>query len=301
MDGGRRHFDDIDGAGGPPVGDLVAFDGGRSGGRRGSGGGRRRRSGGSRIGGGGAGATGPSGGAPGSALPLASGDLGRGLLLGLVTVVAAAAVALVAILAAQHDVVEALLTDDPFATLREFAAPIVIAGAAFEAVLALGLVVTLRANPFVVLRGITGQELFRGFLTFLLALVAWQFAVRAIDGPFAGGHWWPAAVGWLFVLEVVLGVVVAPILEERLFRGLLLAGLRPRFGPVVAVLLQAAIYGLAHVWALRDASRPATVVGMIAVGAVFGWMANATEDLRPVVVGHAMFGAWVMAERVLRF
>jgi membrane protease YdiL (CAAX protease family) len=282
MDGGRRHFDDIDGAGGPPVGEVVAIDGGRKGGRRGSGG-RRRRDGG------------------GTGLPLASGDLGRGLFLGLVTVVVAAAVALAAILGARHGVADALLTDDPFGTLREFAAPIVVAGAAFEAVLAIGLVVTLRANPFVVLRGITGEELFRGFLTFLLALVAWQFAVRAIDGPFAGGHWWPAAVGWLFVVEVALGVVVAPILEERLFRGLLLAGLRPRFGPVVAVLLQAAVYGLAHVWALRDASRPATVVGMIAVGAVFGWMANATDDLRPVIVGHAMFGAWVMAERVLRF
>lgn len=299
MDGGRRHFDDIDGAGGPPVGELVATDGGRTGGR-GRGGrrtlglGRGTRGG---AAGGGAAMRPPTG----ATLPLATGDLGRSLLLSLVTVVVATAVAWAVVLVTGRDVLEALLTDDPFRTLREFAAPLVVAGAAFEVILAIGLAVTLRTNPLVVLRGLTRDELFRGFLTFLLALVAWTFAVRAIDGPLAGGHWWPAAVGWLFVLEVVLTVVVAPVVEERLFRGLLLAGLRPRYGPVVAVLGQAAVYGLAHAWALRDASRPATVIGMIAVGAVFGWMANASEDLRPVIVAHAMFGAWVMAERVLRF
>jgi membrane protease YdiL (CAAX protease family) len=186
-------------------------------------------------------------------------------------------------------------------TLREFAAPLVLAAGAFEAVLAAGLALTLRANPLVALRGLTREEVFRGFLTFVLALFAWTFAVRAVDGPFAGRHWWPAAVGWLFVLELVLAVLVAPLLEERLFRGILLAGLRSRFGPVVAVLGQAAIYGAAHAWALRDASRPATIVGMAAVGAVFGWMAHTTDDLRPVVVAHAMFGAWVMAERVFGF
>lgn len=308
MDGGRRHFDDIDGCGGPPTGELVAVDGGRGGvsparlrllrggggGRGDQGGGRRRRPAGSspRLG------AGP-GGAP--ALPLATGDVGRGMVLALVTVVVATAVALTIIVVARRDAFDALLTNDPLRTLRVLAAPIVFAGAAFEVVLAGGLVLALRANPFVALRGLTREEVFRGFITFLLALFAWTFAVRAVDGPFAGRHWWPAAFGGVFVLEVVLTVVVAPILEERLFRGLLLAGLRSRFGPVVAVLGQAAIYGAAHVWALRDAGRPATVIGMAAVGAVFGWMAHTSDDLRPVIVAHAMFGAWVMAERIFGF
>jgi membrane protease YdiL (CAAX protease family) len=299
MDGGRRHFDDVDGCGGPPAGELVVVDGGGRGGRRAVA--TRLGRGRPRVGGGGRGGGAAKAGTPGAPMPLAAGRDGRAMGWALLTVVVATAVGLAVILGSRRDVFDALVTDDPMRTLREFAAPLVLAAGAFEAVLAAGLALTLRANPLVALRGLTREEVFRGFLTFVLALFAWTFAVRAVDGPFAGRHWWPAAVGWLFVLELVLAVLVAPLLEERLFRGILLAGLRSRFGPVVAVLGQAAIYGAAHAWALRDASRPATIVGMAAVGAVFGWMAHTTDDLRPVVVAHAMFGAWVMAERVFGF
>ena len=50
---------------------------------------------------------------------------------------------------------------------------------------------------------------------------------------------------------------------------------------------------------MRHDLRPATVVGMAAAGAVFGWMAHASDDLKPVLVGHVMFGTWVIAERVI--
>jgi membrane protease YdiL (CAAX protease family) len=283
MDATRRSFDDIDGCGGPPAGDPVRVSGG-------GGGGRRRQ------------ALRPWGGQgrrPATGIPLVEGvDAARALRLGLLTVAAATAVAVAIVLVSQRDILEALLSDDPVDTLRRFAGPLVLAGAAFEAVLAIGLVLITRANPLAALRGVSRDDLLRGGITFLLALFAWTFFVSAIDGG-GGRHWWPAAIGWLFLLEVVLTAVVAPLIEERLFRGFLLAGLRDRFGPVVGVLGQAAIYGVAHVWALRDASRPATVVGMAAVGAVFGWMAHTSNDLKPVIVGHVMFGSWVLAERIL--
>lgn len=286
MDASRRHFDDIDGCGGPPQGERVDVDGG---------GARRLRT--PRVGRAPRAAR-PS--APAAGIPLVAPDVagGRAFGLALVTVAVATAVALVIVALSPSDVVSALLSRDPVATLRRHAGPLVIAGAAFEAVLAIGLVAITRANPLVRLRGITREELLRGFITFLLALFAWTFFVGAIDGT-SGRHWWPAAVGGLFLAEVVLTVVVAPIVEERLFRGFLLVGLRDRFGPVLGVLGQAAIYGAANAWALRDASRPGTVIGMAAVGAVFGWMAHTAADLKPVMIGHAMFGAWVVAERVL--
>jgi membrane protease YdiL (CAAX protease family) len=291
MDATRRSFDDIDGCGGPPSGEAVSVDGVRatkaSSARRGLRSRVRRET-----------STSPSR-AAGAGIPLvpATGDRRRGFVLAMLTVFVATAVALGIVLGARHDVLGALVSDDPLRTLRRYAGPLVVAGSAFEAVLALGLAIAARANPFRFVRGLTGDDLLRGFITFLLALFAWTFLVGAIDGG-GGRHWWPVAVGWLFLVEVVVTVVVAPVLEERIFRGYLLAGLRDRFGAVVGVLGQAAIYGAAHAWALRDASRPATMVGMAAVGAVFGWMAHATNDLRPVIVAHAMFGAWVVAERV---
>jgi membrane protease YdiL (CAAX protease family) len=225
-------------------------------------------------------------------------DARRALGIALATAVAATAAALAVATLSEGGVVEALLSVDAQGALRRYAGPLVLAGVAFEVVLALGLLVATRTSPFPSLRGITGEELLRGFITFLLALFAWTFFVRAIDGT-SGDHWWPLALGWLFVVEVVLTVLVAPVLEERLFRGLLLVGLRERMGPVLGVLGSAAIYGLAHSWALRDASRPGTIIGMAAVGAVFGWMAHAANDLRPVIIGHMMFGGWVVLERLL--
>lgn len=286
MDASRRHFDDIDGCGGPPQGERVEVDQAAS---------RRVRT--HRA------ARAPRArgrGTPAAGIPLAvpEGVGGRAFGLALGTVATATAVALVIVALSPSDVVDALLSRDPVATLRRHAGPLVIAAAAFEAVLVAGLVVITRTNPLGRLRGVTREELLRGFITFLLALFAWTFFVGAIDGT-SGRHWWPAAVGALFLAEIVLTVLVAPVVEERLFRGFLLAGLRDRFGPVLGVLGQAAIYGAANAWALRDASRPATVVGMAAVGAVFGWMAHTARDLKPVMIGHAMFGAWVVAERVL--
>jgi len=287
MDATRRNFDDIDGCGGPPAGDPVPVDGGgpsrlrlRGGGR--TGGGARRSAGG-----------------PASGMALGAGvDTSRALGVALATAVAATAAALAVATLSEGGVVDALLSRDPEAALRRYAGPLVLAGVAFEVVLGVGLLVATRTNPFPRLRGLTREEVLRGFITFLLALFAWTFFVGAIDGT-SGDHWWPLALGWLFVVEVVLTVFVAPVLEERLFRGLLLVGLRERFGPVLGVLGSAAIYGLAHVWALRDASRPGTVIGMAAVGAAFGWMAHAANDLRPVIVGHMMFGGWVVLERLL--
>jgi len=290
MDATRRNFDDIDGCGGPPSGEPVPVDG--------SGGGRLRAIAGGRSG---RGARRAPAGRPATSGGLALGagvDAGRGLGIALGTAVAATAVALGFAALADGGVVEALLSNDQVGSLRRFAGPLVIAAAAFEVVLAVGLLLATRRNPFPSLRGVTREEVLRGFITFLLALFAWTFFVGAIDGT-SGGHWWPLALGWLFVAELVLTVIVAPVLEERLFRGLLLVGLRERFGPVLGVLGSGAIYGVAHVWALRDASRPATVIAMAAVGAVFGWMAHAADDLRPVIIGHMMFGAWVVLERLL--
>jgi membrane protease YdiL (CAAX protease family) len=286
MDASRRHFDDVDGCGGPPQGERVDVDGG---------GGRRVRA--PRSSRPPRGARAPN---PPAALPLAVPGVAVGRAFGwaMATVAVATAAALAIVAFAPPDVVSALLSRDPMTTLRRHAGPLVIAGAAFEAVLVAGFVLITRSSPRVRFRGISREEVLRGFITFLLALFAWTFFVGAIDGT-SGRHWWPAAVGGLFLAEVVLTVVVAPVVEERVFRGFLLVGLRDRFGPVLGVLGQAAIYGAANAWALRDASRPGTVIGMAAVGAVFGWMAHTAGDLKPVMIGHAMFGAWVVAERVL--
>ncbi len=265
MDASRRSFDDIEGCGGAPPGDPVVAEGrgfGRSGGGRSSG---PRRS----VG-----------------VPLDAGRASkRELTLGLVTATVAAGVG--------YAVVEVV-----GASQMNRADAVIVAAVAFQAVLAVGFVVIARANPFTDLRGLSRDDLVRGLVAFLLALFAWTFVVSAIDGGLLARSAAGIAPG-LLVAEVVVAVVLAPVLEERLFRGVLLGALRARWGPVVAVLGQAALFGLVRGWAGDVTSRPATVIGFGVVGAALGWMAHATDDLRPVIAGRAMFGAWILAARVL--
>src|SRR6476469_4422371 len=76
IDGGRRHFDDLDGCGGPPRTELVSIDGA-------GGGGRRRRSRGAARG---SPPASPAAALPSSAPVLVAGrDTARGLTIGLVT------------------------------------------------------------------------------------------------------------------------------------------------------------------------------------------------------------------------
>ena len=51
---------------------------------------------------------------------------------------------------------------------------------------------------------------------------------------------------WSVLLVGLTAVILAPVLEELLFRGLLLSGLSPLVGPWTAILLTGTLFGLAH-------------------------------------------------------
>jgi membrane protease YdiL (CAAX protease family) len=100
----------------------------------------------------------------------------------------------------------------------------------------------------------------------------------AMMGPRAG-FWGP-----LLAL-----VIVAPLTEELLFRGLILHGFLSRYGVRKAILTSAVLFGAFHLnpWQLL----PATVIGM-----VFGWWLVRTGSLIPCIAGHAVFNGvpWVL-------
>jgi membrane protease YdiL (CAAX protease family) len=86
-----------------------------------------------------------------------------------------------------------------------------------------------------------------------LRLVA--LAVFAVWIAVTGDAWNPqqefadaaALGGWSLVAILALGGLVIPFAEELLFRGVLYGALR-RYGPVLAGLVSAAVFGIAHVW-----------------------------------------------------
>lgn len=89
----------------------------------------------------------------------------------------------------------------------------------------------------------------------------------------------PARIGVLFVL-----VVVAPIAEELLFRGVLLARLRRGLSPAAAIAISAALFSCIH---LIDPDAAFVVPGLFVIGLVLGWQALRTGRIGLSITTHA--------------
>jgi len=99
-----------------------------------------------------------------------------------------------------------------------------------------------------------------------------------------------------YILSVLLaGVVAAPLVEEIVFRGVMLRGLRSRLAALPAVAIQGVVFGLAHVDPARGAGNVGLVLVLSGVGIAFG---GATEQLRrigPAMIAHGILNAIALA------
>jgi membrane protease YdiL (CAAX protease family) len=91
------------------------------------------------------------------------------------------------------------------------------------------------------------------------------------------------------VVIAVLTVVVVPVIEEMLFRGLVLRGFLRVFngagrlvGPVLACCATGIVFGLAHFELLE-------LFGLAVFGVVLSWMAYKFRRLGPCIFAHAAF------------
>jgi uncharacterized protein len=93
-------------------------------------------------------------------------------------------------------------------------------------------------------------------------------------------------VNWVILYLTV--AVVAPLLEELLFRGLLQNSLANRMPIWAAILLSAAIFAAVH---MQLHAFPA----LMALGAVFGYIYNITGSLRVTILLHMLNNAAALA------
>lgn len=92
--------------------------------------------------------------------------------------------------------------------------------------------------------------------------------------------------GWQWM--VIVAVVVAPIVEEVGFRGLLFLGMRRIAGPRMAIVASSALFGLVHV--------QVNVVAPLAVFGVFlAYLVEVTGSLLPSIVAHMAFNGLTTA------
>jgi len=88
-------------------------------------------------------------------------------------------------------------------------------------------------------------------------------------------------------LFVVGAVILAPIVEELLFRGVLLRALLRKVQPITAVLLSAVIFGLVHY--IGDPNTLPFLPALTALGAVLAVVAIRSGDLSTPIFIHAGF------------
>jgi len=145
---------------------------------------------------------------------------------------------------------------------------------------------SLRANGLSA--DIWGMSLFAGMIGLAALLPLLGIMSRLVQLPAeARPITTPAGMpsGTAFTL-LVMASLVAGIVEESAFRGYMQTPIERRFGPILAILVNGALFGLAHY-----AHHPLSVLAMlpfyIAVSAVYGGLAYATDSILPGLVLHA--------------
>ena len=82
-----------------------------------------------------------------------------------------------------------------------------------------------------------------------------------------------------FVGSLLAMAVLAPLVEELVFRGLLYGWLAGRWGTIVAWIVSSLAFAAAHV-------EPAHAILVLPLGLWFGWLRRRTDSLWPSLVAH---------------
>jgi membrane protease YdiL (CAAX protease family) len=94
-----------------------------------------------------------------------------------------------------------------------------------------------------------------------------------------------------FVIFAIVAIVGAPILEELIFRGIVMRSLAARYGYGWAIPLQAILFGLYHVTPGLGATNIPYALGLSAAGLALGWAAWKWRRLGPSSTAHFFVNA----------
>lgn len=96
------------------------------------------------------------------------------------------------------------------------------------------------------------------------------------------------------VALVITAVIAAPFVEEIVFRGVVMRGLRSRLAAVPTVILQGVLFGVAHIDPVRGAGNIGLALILSGVGIAFGGAAYLLRRIGPTIVAHAIFNGMVL-------
>ncbi|MHB9002916.1 MAG: CPBP family glutamic-type intramembrane protease [Coriobacteriia bacterium] len=126
-------------------------------------------------------------------------------------------------------------------------------------------------------------------VTTRVAAWVWGIASRAVgfDPPTVpqGGFAQVFGAGWAgLALSIALVVIIAPLAEEMVFRGIILGALGARWGALTGLLGSALIFALYHL-------TPWQIVPIFILGIACGWLTQHRGSLWPAVWLHVLYNA----------
>lgn len=93
----------------------------------------------------------------------------------------------------------------------------------------------------------------------------------------------------VFVFLIVTAGLIAPIVEEMVFRGVIQRGIASKVTPWAAVGLQAVVFGMAHVTPSEGWGNVNLILGLALTGLGLGAITRSTGRLATSMIAHATF------------
>ncbi|MBN9091094.1 MAG: CPBP family intramembrane metalloprotease [Reyranella sp.] len=92
-------------------------------------------------------------------------------------------------------------------------------------------------------------------------------------------------------ISLLLLAVLAPLVEELVFRGLLYGWIAGRWNSLAAWLISSLVFAAAHV-------EPAHVILVLPLGLLFGWLRRRTDSLLPSLFAHILNNGFALLAAV---
>ncbi|MEO1055917.1 MAG: CPBP family intramembrane glutamic endopeptidase [Actinomycetota bacterium] len=96
------------------------------------------------------------------------------------------------------------------------------------------------------------------------------------------------------VAIVIAAVIAAPLVEEIVFRGVVMRALLSRVAVVPTIAIQGFLFGAAHVDPVRGVGNIGLVIVLTAVGCSFGAAAYWLRRIGPTILAHAIYNGVVL-------
>jgi len=130
---------------------------------------------------------------------------------------------------------------------------------------------------------------------FALPLVLTLFFISFTNGSFAISELTAAQTAYIIISGVIYSSIKAAIVEELIFRSLMMKVLEVRWGKVVAILIPSIIFPLLHIPMMASFNFADVVMLTIAgtcVRVMFSMIVYQSGSIWPAVVVHVVYNIW---------